>query len=70
VVGAECYPRYRVHGGYVYDVNGHYYREHNGDWTVLRSAPSEILTERPEVSGQVSSQGGCPGTINPKAPAW
>jgi hypothetical protein len=65
-VGAQCYPRYRVHDGYVYDVYGHYYKEHNGEWSVLRSAPHEIRHERPEVSGQ----SGCAGVAAPQAPAW
>lgn len=49
-VGYECYPRYRVRDGYVYDVHGHYYKEHNGDWSVVRSAPTEVRYEQPAVS--------------------
>ncbi len=49
-VGYECYPRYFAGDGYVYDVHGHYYKEHNGEWSVLRSAPSLVRDQRPEVS--------------------
>jgi hypothetical protein len=51
-VGYECYPHYLVHDGYVYDVNGHYYKEHNGDWSVLRGAPSMVRYQEPEVSNE------------------
>jgi hypothetical protein len=49
-VGYECYPHYLVHDGYVYDVNGHYYKEHNGDWSIVRRAPSMVRYQEPEVS--------------------
>jgi len=49
-VGYECYPHYFVGDGYVYDVDGHYYKEHNGDWSMLRSAPSLVRYQQPEVS--------------------
>lgn len=49
-VGYRCYPRYFVGDGYVYDVDGHYYKEHNGDWSVLRSPPSLVRYEKPEIS--------------------
>jgi hypothetical protein len=49
-IGSECYPHYLVRDGYVYDVDGHYYKEHNGDWTVLRGPPSLVRYQDPEVS--------------------
>jgi hypothetical protein len=49
-VGYQCYPRYAVRDGYVYDVYGHYYKEHNGDWSILRGAPSLVRYQEPEVS--------------------
>jgi hypothetical protein len=49
-VGYPCYPHYFVGDGYVYDVHGHYYKEHDGDWSVLRSAPSAVKNQVPEVS--------------------
>jgi hypothetical protein len=49
-VGYECYPHYLDHDGYVYDVNGHYYKEHNGGWSILRRAPSMVRYQEPEVS--------------------
>ena len=55
-VGFQCSPRYPVHDAYVYDVNGHYYQEHDGHWTSLRWAPTEVRYERPEVRGGP----GCP----------
>lgn len=50
-VGYECYPHYRVRGGYVYDVHGYYYKNVDGSWRILRSAPSEVRYEDPIVSG-------------------
>ena len=49
-VGYQCYPHYLVRDGYVYDVHGHYYKEHNGDWSLLRGAPSLVRYQAPEVS--------------------
>jgi hypothetical protein len=49
-LGYECYPHYFVGDGYVYDVYGHYYKEHNGDWTILRGAPSLVRYQEPDVS--------------------
>jgi hypothetical protein len=49
-IGYECYPHYFVRDGYVYDVNGHYYKEHNGHWSILRGAPSLVRHQEPEVS--------------------
>jgi hypothetical protein len=49
-VGYQCYPRYSTGDGYVYDVYGHYYKEHNGDWSLLRGAPSLVRDQQPEVS--------------------
>jgi len=49
-VGYECYPHYFVRDGYVYDVYGHYYKEHNGNWSILRGAPSLVRYQEPEVS--------------------
>jgi hypothetical protein len=49
-VGYQCYPHYFVRDGYVYDVYGHYYKEHNGHWSMLRSAPSLVRYQEPEVS--------------------
>jgi hypothetical protein len=49
-VGYECYPHYRVRDGYVYDVDGHYYKEHNGYWSVVRSYPAEVRYEQPVIS--------------------
>ena len=51
-VGYQCYPRYFVGDGYVYDVHGHYYKEHNGDWRILRSVPSLVRYQKPEVSNE------------------
>jgi hypothetical protein len=51
-VGYECYPHYRVKGGYVYDVHGYYYKNQDGSWSILRSAPSEVRYEDPILSGQ------------------
>jgi hypothetical protein len=51
-VGYECYPHYFVGDGYVYDVYGHYYKEHNGDWSILRSAPSLVKYQKPAVSNE------------------
>jgi hypothetical protein len=53
-VGYECYPHYRVKGGYVYDVHGYYYKNHDGSWSILRSAPSEVRYEDPIISGPPS----------------
>lgn len=49
-VGYDCYPHYLVHDRYVYDVNGYYYEEHDGDWSILRRAPSLVRYQEPEVS--------------------
>jgi hypothetical protein len=49
-VGYECYPHYPVRGGYVYDVNGYYYKEHNGSWTMMQYEPSQVRDQEPEVS--------------------
>jgi hypothetical protein len=49
-VGYDCYPHYFVRDGYVYDVNGYYYKQHNGYWSILRGAPSLVRYEEPEVS--------------------
>ena len=47
--GIEYYPRYTFHDGYVYDVDGRYYHQHNGRWAVYHSAPAEIRGRHPEV---------------------
>ncbi len=49
-IGYNCYPHYFGRDGYVYDVHGHYYKEHNGDWSILRGAPSFVRYQEPEVS--------------------
>jgi hypothetical protein len=49
-VGYECYPHYFGRDGYVYDVHGHYYREHDGDWSILQGTPSVVRYQEPEVS--------------------
>jgi len=49
-VGYECYPHYFARDGYVYDVHGHYYKEHDGNWSILRGAPSLVRYQEPEVS--------------------
>jgi hypothetical protein len=49
-VGYDCYPHYFVGDGYVYDVHGQYYKEQKGDWSLLRSAPSLVRYQKPEVS--------------------
>lgn len=49
-VGYDCYPHYFVRDGYVYDVNGHYYKEHDGHWNRLLRAPSLVAYQQPEVS--------------------
>ena len=51
-VGYQCYPHYFTGDGYVYDVHGHYYKEHHGDWSALRSAPSLVRYQKPEVSNE------------------
>jgi hypothetical protein len=53
-VGYGCYPHYLARDGYVYDVNGHYYKEHNGEWSALRSAPSLVRYQEPEFSNDRS----------------
>jgi hypothetical protein len=47
--GIEYYPRYAFHDGYVYDVRGHYYHQHDGRWVVYRNAPVEIAHAHPVV---------------------
>jgi hypothetical protein len=49
-VGYQCYPHYFVGDGYVYDVHGYLYKEHDGEWSTLRSAPSLVRYQTPEVS--------------------
>jgi hypothetical protein len=51
-VGSGCYPRYVAGDGYVYDVHGHYYEEHGGHWRLLRSTPSLVRHQKPEVSNE------------------
>jgi hypothetical protein len=48
-VGYQCYPHYSTGNGYVYDVYGHYYKEHDGEWSLLRSAPSLVRYQTPQV---------------------
>jgi hypothetical protein len=55
-VGIETYPRYSFHDGYVYDVGGRYYHQHNGHWAVYRDAPREIAHEHPEPAGRAEHQ--------------
>ncbi len=50
-VGYQCYPRYRVRGGYAYDVYGRYYKVHDGNWSAMRGAPAEVRYETPVVTG-------------------
>jgi hypothetical protein len=40
--GIYGYPRYPFHDGYVYDVGGHYYHQHNGRWVAYRSRPPGV----------------------------
>ena len=47
--GVEYFPRYPFHDGYVYDVQGRYYHDHNGRWAVYRTAPGEIRNQHPGV---------------------
>jgi hypothetical protein len=35
--------RYTHHGVTVYEVNGRYYREHNGRWIVYHERPRELI---------------------------
>jgi hypothetical protein len=49
-VGYDCYPHYFVGDGYVYDVHGHYYKEHNGDWSKLRGPPTRVRYQQPEIN--------------------
>jgi hypothetical protein len=51
-VGYECYPRYRTRDGYVYNVNGVYYHERNGNWSILRSTPKQVRYEEPVISNE------------------
>jgi len=51
-VGYQCYPHYFVGDGYIYDVHGHFYKEHNGDWSTVRSVPSLVRYQMPEVSNE------------------
>lgn len=47
-VGIETYPRYAFRDGYVYDVNGRFYHQHNGRWVTYRTAPPEVARARAE----------------------
>ena len=51
-VGYQCYPHYVASDGNVYyDVYGHYFKEHNGDWTEMNGEPSKkVRYEQPVVS--------------------
>lgn len=40
--GIYAYPRYPFHDGYVYNVHGRYYHQHNGRWVAYRHAPPGI----------------------------
>jgi hypothetical protein len=37
------YPQYTFADGYVYDVHGRYYHQHNGRWVAYRSAPRGMV---------------------------
>lgn len=37
------YPRYAYGGGYVYDVDGRYYRHYHGRWVTYHRAPPEVV---------------------------
>jgi hypothetical protein len=39
----EVYPQYRFADGYVYDVHGRYYHQHEGRWVAYRSAPRGMV---------------------------
>jgi hypothetical protein len=39
----EGHPRYRWGNYTVYEVNGEYYREHEGRWIVYRERPRELV---------------------------
>jgi hypothetical protein len=38
--------RWVYHGATVYEVDGRYYREHEGRWVVYRERPRELVEER------------------------
>lgn len=59
-VGYECYPHYFVSDGSVYDVHGHYYKEHDGHWSILRSAPSVVRYQKPKVRSEPPCVGPSP----------
>jgi hypothetical protein len=39
VVTIDTYPRYRWHGTWVYQVDGHYYRHYHGRWYRYKQRP-------------------------------
>jgi len=39
----EGHRRYNINGVAVYEVDGHYYREHQGRWIVYRERPRELV---------------------------
>jgi hypothetical protein len=41
-VGIESYPHYSYNGADVYDVDGHYYRQHEGRWVTYHRVPAEV----------------------------
>jgi hypothetical protein len=49
-VGYYCYPHWFERDGYVYNVNGLYYKDHDGNWSIMRGAPSLVRYEEPELS--------------------
>jgi hypothetical protein len=70
-IGYWCYPHYRVRDGYVYDVYGHYYKEHNGDWSAMRGAPSAVrsaIRYEPPVIGDTRACLGEPPDGRPYPP--
>ena len=38
----ERYPHYAYRGTTVYEINGRYYREHEGRWVVYRERPRDL----------------------------
>jgi hypothetical protein len=49
-IGYQCYPHYFDRNGTVYDVHGLYYKEHHGDWSILRGEPTLVRYQTPVVS--------------------
>jgi hypothetical protein len=54
--GIDAYPRYSFRDGYVYDVNGRYYHQHEGRWVAFRHEPPEVARARAYNRGVMERQ--------------